>query len=76
MRCVRCKGILRPSTANHIVEWEDKIIIIKNVPAMVCDQCGESYIDDQHARKLEELVDSARLQGMEIVIMNYATIAA
>ena len=44
--------------------------------AMVCDQCGEAFVDDAHARKLEEVVNSARLQGMEIVIINYSSVAA
>jgi len=71
-----CKGSLQTGTVNHIVELDSKIIIIKNVPALVCGQCGEGFVADEHAHKLEELVQSARLQGMEVVIMNYASIAA
>lgn len=76
MHCSMCKGALRPGTVNHIVELGSKIIIIKNVPALVCEQCGEGFVESVHAYKLEALVNSARLQGMEIIIMNYETAAA
>lgn len=74
--CATCKGSVHAGVVNHIVELDGKIIIIKNVPALVCSQCGEGFVETVHAYKLEELVNSARLQGMEIVIMNYASIAA
>lgn len=74
--CVMCKGTLNPGVVNHIVDIGSQIIIVRNVPAMVCDQCGESFYADEHMRKLEELVQNAKLQGMEIAIMDYANVAA
>lgn len=77
MMCATCRGgNLQSGTINHIVESDGKIIIIKNVPALVCRQCGEGFVAYDHAIRLEEMVKKARLQGMEIVIMNYADAAA
>ncbi len=75
-QCVLCKGSVSPGTINHIVDLDGQIIIIKNAPATVCAQCGEGYITHEHAVKLEQMVDKARMQGMEIVIMHYSDIAA
>lgn len=47
------------------------IIIIKDVPANVCDQCGEYYVDTQTAIKLEEIVEELRKNRAEVLIINY-----
>ena len=67
---------MQPGTMNHIVEKDNKIIIIKNVPALVCGQCGEGNVDYTHALKLEELVQRSRMLGMEVLILNYPDVAA
>ncbi len=62
MRCVMCKGNTIETKRTFIQEDEHCIIIIKNVPAIVCSQCGEVYYHDAIAEKLEEIVN--RLQNM------------
>ncbi|MDD2511518.1 MAG: type II toxin-antitoxin system MqsA family antitoxin, partial [Syntrophomonas sp.] len=53
MNCVLCKAGMEQKTVNHVVDIQGQIIIVKNVPANVCLQCGEYYIDNEVARKLE-----------------------
>ena len=43
-KCSLCRGSLQEGEVNHIVDLDDLIIIIKNVPANVCKQCGEYYL--------------------------------
>ena len=71
MRCIMCKGNTTQTTRTYIQEFENCIIIIKNVPAFVCSQCGEVYYSDEIAEKLEEIVN--RLQGMvkDVAIFEY-----
>ena len=57
-----CKGNVIETNRTYIQEFDNGIIIIKNVPALVCSQCGEVYYSDEIAEKLEEIVD--RLQSM------------
>ncbi len=33
MKCFYCKGEIAPSVTNHVVNYDDCIIIIKNVPS-------------------------------------------
>lgn len=56
MNCALCKGNLKKGIVNHIVDLSDGIIIIKNVPANICNQCGEYYVDTETAIKLEGIV--------------------
>ena len=61
MRCVMCKGNTI-ETKRTFIQEDEHCIIIKNVPAIVCSQCGEVYYHDAIAEKLEEIVN--RLQNM------------
>ena len=66
-----CKGNIVSTKHTYIQEFDNCIIIIKNVPALVCSQCGEVYYSDEISEKLEEIVD--RLQGMvkDVAIFEY-----
>ncbi len=71
MNCIVCKGELTKKVINHIVDINGHIIIIKNVPAEVCEQCGESFFENQVALALEKIVDEIVSNKAEITIVNY-----
>ena len=66
-----CKGSIIQTKHTFIQEFDNCIIIIKNVPALVCSQCGEVYYSDEISDKLEEIVN--RLQDIvkDIAIFEY-----
>ncbi|HZX47313.1 MAG TPA: type II toxin-antitoxin system MqsA family antitoxin [Clostridia bacterium] len=71
MNCIVCKGELTKKDINQIVDIDGHIIIIKNVPAEVCEQCGESFFENQVALTLEKIVDEIVSNKAEITIVNY-----
>lgn len=71
MNCFMCKGQMRPGNVNHIVDRDGEIIIIKNVPAIVCKQCGEAFYDNEVMKKVEKIVEEAKSNRAEITIINY-----
>ena len=73
--CFYCKGKLEHKLVNHIVDLGDTIIIIKNVPAEVCTQCGETSYSNAVAKHLEEIVNMMRNQHLEIVVSHYDRVA-
>ncbi|KPU45168.1 hypothetical protein OXPF_12950 [Oxobacter pfennigii] len=76
MDCIMCKANLYKGTVNHIVDADGYIIIVKNVPANVCKQCGEYYVEHEIALKLEEIVEESKRNRAEITIINFSDIAA
>lgn len=36
------------------------VVVVRDVPATVCSQCGTDWIEDAIAGKVEEIVDEAR----------------
>ena len=75
-KCSLCRGSLQEGKVNHIVDLNDFIIIIKNVPAKVCNQCGEYYLDHKVAKEVEQIVENFRENAAEVVIVNYFDLVA
>lgn len=53
------------------VEYNDCIIVVKNVPCLECPICGEITFTDDVSAKLEMLVESAKKIMQEISIIDY-----
>ena len=71
MSCGFCKGTLTEGKVNHIVDLGEGIIIIKDVPANVCKQCGEYYVGTPIALALESMVEEVKKNRAEVLIINY-----
>lgn len=54
--CYFCKGKAQNQLVTVDYRWGDKLIVIKNVPAQVCSQCGERYFDAEVSRQMEHIV--------------------
>ncbi len=56
MRCAVCKGPTENRLITYIQEYKTKVIIIENVPAEVCGQCGEKLLHPEIAKRIQKLV--------------------
>jgi len=53
MKCVICKQAeTRPGTTTVALERDGKALVVRNVPALVCPNCGEAYADESTASRL------------------------
>lgn len=67
--CPRCGDSKEPGKATYTVDFGPSLVIVRNVPAMVCDQCGEEWIGSETAGKLERLTQGARQRGEQFAII-------
>ena len=72
MTCFYCRGDTEPKLKTHAVTLEKCVIIIKNVPAHICKQCGEVYFKDDVMQKLEAISDKLASIIKEVAIVDYA----
>lgn len=72
MKCVICRnGEARPDTATVTLERDGSVLVIKGVPASVCENCGEEFLDEAVSTRLLEMgEDSVRL-GEKINVRDY-----
>jgi YgiT-type zinc finger domain-containing protein len=55
-RCPLCGGELKERKITHPQEYNGKIIILENLPAEVCLQCGEVLLSPDILERVQELV--------------------
>ena len=56
MKCLSCKnGNMLSSTTTYFTEFNNCMLIIKNVPCMKCEQCVRLYSPHQFTAKLSTL---------------------
>ena len=70
--CVRCPhGRREPGQVTMTLERDETTLVIKEVPADVCDVCGESYLESNVVDRLQEQMDQAIKQGSEVDVRHY-----
>ena len=73
MNCVICKhGQTRSGDVAVTLQRGDCTVIIKGVPADVCDNCGEYYLSDTVTKQLLMRAETAAKNGAEVEILHYA----
>lgn len=73
MKCVICKqGDTGAGTATVTLARGESTIIFKEVPAEVCENCGEYYLSDSVTEKLLSRADEAVKNGPEVQILRFA----
>jgi len=72
-----CKGSMLDGFSNFTADMGKCIIIVKNVPSQICDQCGEVSYRNETAKQLEKIVQSlTEPVRTEIAVVNYTEQAA
>ena len=74
--CMYCKNTITvKSKTTHVVNYNNCIIVVKNVPCLECEKCGEKYYTDEVAERLEMIVDTAKKMMQEIAVIDYPQVA-
>jgi YgiT-type zinc finger domain-containing protein len=72
-KCYFCKGKVADQQITVDYRWGDTLVVIKDVPAGVCEQCGEKYLSGDVYKELERLAKSkSHFTGeMTVGILNF-----
>ena len=60
----------------YVANLENCVIIIKNVPAMVCEHCNEVYYSDEVFEQIEKIVYKLESVINDIAVIDYTNSAA
>jgi YgiT-type zinc finger domain-containing protein len=72
MKCVICKqGETQPGAATITLEREGTMLIVRSVPAQVCQNCGEEYINEDITATLLQQAEEAVRTGVQVNIRTY-----
>jgi YgiT-type zinc finger domain-containing protein len=77
MKCVVCK--LGDTHAGHTtvtLEREGAALVVRKVPAQVCENCGEAYVTAEVTRSLLQSAREALRAGVEVDIREFVPVSA
>ncbi len=72
MKCVICKQAdTRPGTTTVTLERDTLTLVVKGVPARICPNCGEEYVEEDVGTRLLELVEQAANAGVQVDVRQF-----
>ena len=73
MKCVICKhNQTSPGFVTVSLTRGTSVIVIKDVPADICENCGEYYLSAEVSRNVHDKAAAAVASGAEVEILKYA----
>ena len=61
MTCVICKNKkMKRGTTVLLIERGKAVLLVTDIPARICANCGEPYIDERTAKQVEALATEAK----------------
>ena len=76
MKCLSCKsGNMEESTTTYTAVLKKCVLIIKNVPCMKCEQCGEVLYNTDILEKIDDIIAMAEKMASEVSIIDYSKVA-
>lgn len=73
MKCVICKhGDTSAGMATVTLTRGEATVVIKNVPAEICDNCGEYYLDDTVSQHVLTIAERVIEKAAEVEVVQYA----
>ena len=75
MTCPLCKGKMLKGFTNLPFGIGENLLVVKDVPAFVCEQCGDSFVEIENVRIVEKLVISAEKDGVTLGFIKFRNAA-
>jgi YgiT-type zinc finger domain-containing protein len=73
MKCVICKeGLTTSGQVTVTLEKASSTLVFKGVPAQVCENCGEAYVNEEIAAELLQAAQEAIRTGVQVEVREYA----
>ena len=76
MKCVICKQAdTREGVTTVTFERGDSVFVVKEVPAQICPNCGEDYVDEKVVAELLRSADDLAHTGAKVDVRTYRSAA-
>ena len=72
MKCLICKQAeTQPGSTTLTLERDGLTFVVKNVPAQVCPNCGEAYVDETVTSQLFSTAEQMSRSGALVDVREY-----
>lgn len=66
--CPICGGKKTKGKTTFSADLGSGVVVVREVEATICSQCGEEWIDDCTAQQLERIVNDARARRSQVEV--------
>ncbi len=66
MNCPHCHGELQGGTTSYTVNRHGYHLIIDDVPALICEQCGEALFTEEAVQLVQDMIRTLDTQRQEL----------
>lgn len=73
--CPLCGGRKKEGTTTFTVDLKETLVVIRDVPATLCSLCGNEWLSDEIASKLETIVQDAKNKKRVVEITRFSEVA-
>jgi YgiT-type zinc finger domain-containing protein len=72
MKCLICKQAeTQPGVTTVTLERDGLTLVVKSVPARVCPNCGEAYVDEDATKQLLKTAEQMARSGTLVDVRQY-----
>lgn len=73
MNCALCRGEMESRLVTFTQDLGKCVVVVRNVPAQVCTECGNIWYSGTVVKHLEAIVDIFAATAItEVAVVNYA----
>jgi YgiT-type zinc finger domain-containing protein len=77
MNCIVCRhGDTQPGTTTVTFHRDGRTLVVNEVPAEVCENCGEAYVAEDVTAELLRMAAEAREAQAIVLVRDYSALAA
>lgn len=71
MKCLKCKGEMQEDRTTYVADLERCVVVVRHVPCMKCEECGEVVYTGAVMATLERLIETLKDVLTEVAVINY-----
>lgn len=66
MKCIDCQNKLSVKSIPYSVTRNGYDVILHDIPALICDRCGEVFFAEKSVSKIQEMIDNLDRTSKEV----------
>ena len=67
--CPMCNGIKTNGHTTYTADNGTGVVVIRNVPARICTQCGEEWLEDSIVQKIEAILQDSGNRHAQVEVL-------
>jgi len=68
MKCIHCQAIMKQGTAPLHIDKQGCHVTLDNIPAWVCEQCGEAYFEERQVDAIQDLIRTVEQKANKLAL--------